>query len=87
LSGRVGAVLLLACLALGGCASEAEESLLALPDTPSSTAGPESDGRSNTPQITLGLAPEDVERLLLSDDDVRVVDGFSGAVAADIGGL
>jgi hypothetical protein len=80
-------VLLLACVALAGCASEAEESLLALPGTPSSTAGPESDGRSNTPQITLGPTPEDAESLLPSEDDVRVVDGFSGAVAADIGDL
>jgi hypothetical protein len=86
-SGRVEAVLLLACVALGGCASEAEESLLALPDTPSSTAGPGSDGRSNTPRITLGPAREDAEILLLSEDDVGVVDGFRGAVAADIGDL
>lgn len=63
---------MLACIALGGCASEAEEPLIA---------------RSSTPRITVGPAAADVESLLVSDDDVRAVDGFGGAVAADLGDL
>lgn len=66
---RAVALALLGPVVVGACASEAD---------------PRADGRSNTPQITVGAPAPDVEDLLLSESEVREVAGLSAVVADDL---
>jgi hypothetical protein len=68
----MGAALLVGCVVLGACASEAEQPRLL---------------GSRTPRVTVGETPAELEALLLSASDVRDIDGFEGAEASDLDDL